>query len=55
MSQYDFDTSHEVTELIGSLKGMKLRHPRQDFDHVVYKEFEVIKFPLWLVMNDTYV
>ena len=46
MSQYDFDTSHEVTELIGSLKGMKLRHPRQDFDHVVYKEFEGHQIPV---------
>ena len=46
MSQYDFETSHEVTELIGSLKGMKLRHPRQDFDHVVYKEFEGHQIPV---------
>ena len=46
MSQYDFDTSYEVTELIGSLKGMKLRHPRQDFDHVVYKEFEGHQIPV---------
>ena len=46
MSQYDFETSDEVTELIGSLKGMKLRHPRQDFDHVIYKEFEGYQIPV---------
>ena len=43
MTQYDFDTSDECTELIGSLKGMKLRHPREDFASVVYKDFNFLE------------
>ena len=46
MTQYDFDTSDECTELIGSLKGMKLRHPREDFASVVYKDFEGYQIPV---------
>ena len=46
MTQYDFDTSDECTELIGSLKGMKLRHPREDFASVVYKDFEGHQIPV---------
>nr|WP_252893820.1 LicD family protein [Veillonella denticariosi] len=46
MSQYDFNTSAECTELIGSLKGMKLRHPQEDFSSVVYKNFEGHQIPV---------
>lgn len=46
MTQYDFDSSDEVTELIGSIKGMKLRHPQKDFSDVVYKDFEGHQIPV---------
>ena len=46
MTKYDFNTSKECTELIGSLKGMKLRHPREDFASVVYKDFEGHQIPV---------
>ena len=46
MSKYQWDDCEEVTELIGSIKGMVLRHPKADFDHVVYKEFEGYQIPV---------
>ncbi|MDU1973254.1 LicD family protein [Veillonella rogosae] len=46
MTKYDFNTSKECTELIGSLKGMKLRHPQEDFASVVYKDFEGHQIPV---------
>ena len=46
MSRYDWDECEEVTELIGSIKGMKLRHPKEDFENVLYKDFEGHQIPV---------
>ena len=46
MSRYSWEDCNEVTELIGSIKGMLLRHPKQDFDHVVYLDFEGHQVPV---------
>lgn len=46
MMRYKWDKVDEVTELIGSLKGMKLRHPKSDFEEVVYVSFEGERIPL---------
>lgn len=46
MSKYKWDDCDEVTELIGSIKGMLLRHPKCDFFNVVYKDFEGYNFPV---------
>lgn len=46
MSRYKWDECEEVTELIGAIHGMLLRHPRVDFDKVVYKEFEGYQIPV---------
>lgn len=45
MTRYSWDNCEEVTELIGSLKGMLLRHPKEDFDQIVYLDFEGYKIP----------
>lgn len=46
MSRFPFDSSAEVTELIGALHGMLLRHPKSDFDHTVDLDFEGRKLPV---------
>ena len=46
MSRYDWDQCEEVTELIGSIKGMLLRHPKSDFDHTVLLDFEGHPIPV---------
>lgn len=46
MTRYRWEDCDEVTELIGSIKGMMLRHPKKDFDHVVYLDFEGHKVPV---------
>ena len=46
MSKYDWDECDEVTELIGSIKGMLLRHPKEDFENIVYKDFEGYQIPV---------
>ena len=46
MSKYDWDDCAEVTELIGSIKGMLLRHPKEDFENVTYLDFEGYKIPV---------
>lgn len=46
MSRYSWDECTEVTELIGSIKGMLLRHPKSDFDSVVYLDFEGHPIPV---------
>lgn len=46
MVRYKWDECDEVTELIGSLKGMKLRHPKDDFDNVVLIDFEGHEIPV---------
>lgn len=46
MSQYKWNDCDYVTELIGSIRGMRLKHPKKDFDKVLYKEFEGHKMPI---------
>lgn len=46
MSKYRWDDCSEVTELVGSIKGMLLRHPKEDFENVVYKDFEGYLIPV---------
>lgn len=46
MSCYSWDSCDEVTELIGSIKGMLLRHPKEDFNKVIYKNFEGYQIPV---------
>ena len=46
MSKYKWEECSEVTELIGSIKGMLLRHPKNDFEQVTYKNFEGHQIPV---------
>ena len=46
MTQYSWQDCDEVTELIGSIKGMLLRHPKRDFEEVIYKNFEGYQIPV---------
>ena len=46
MSKYKWQDCQEVTELVGSIKGMLLRHPKKDFDNIVYKKFEGYEIPV---------
>lgn len=46
MSKYTWDDCDEVTELIGSIKGMLLRHPKEWFASMELYQFETSKFPL---------
>ena len=46
MTKYKWEDCDEVTELIGSIKGMLLRHPKEDFENVVYKDFEGYQIPV---------
>lgn len=46
MTRYAWEDCSEVTELIGSIKGMLLRHPKEDFEQVVYKPFEDCLLPV---------
>lgn len=46
MTKYDWKDCEEVTELIGSIKGMFLRHPKEDFENIVLKEFEGYQIPV---------
>lgn len=46
MSAYDWNDCEYVTELVGSIKGMLLEHPKSDFDSVVYKDFEGHSIPV---------
>lgn len=46
MQRFDWEECDEVTELIGSIKGMLIRHPKADFDSVVYRPFEGYELPV---------
>lgn len=46
MSRYAWKDCEEVTELIGALHGMVLRHKKEDFENVVYREFEGHQLPV---------
>lgn len=53
MARFSWEKCSEVTELIGSIHGMCLHHPKKDFDNVVYKEFEGHQIPV-MVGYDRY-
>lgn len=46
MSKYSWDDCDEVTELIGSIRGMMFRHPKKWFSRAVYKKFEGFDIPV---------
>lgn len=46
MTRYSWKDCDEVTELIGALHGMILRHKKEDFENVVYKDFEGHRLPV---------
>ncbi len=46
MMKYEWDRCESITELIGSLRGMRLKHPKKDFDNCVYKLFEGYEMPV---------
>lgn len=46
MSKYKWENTQYVTELIGSIPGMMWKHPKEWFDHVVYKDFEGYQLPV---------
>lgn len=46
MTKYSWDETTEVTELIGSLKGMLIRHPKEVFSSVKYLPFEDTYIPV---------
>lgn len=45
MTQYKWEDCDEVTELIGSIRGMLMHHPKKDFESVAFIDFEGYKFP----------
>lgn len=45
MSKYKWNDCNTVTELIGSIRGMLMKHPKEWFDHADYLEFEGYKMP----------
>ncbi len=46
MSKYKWKDCEEVTELIGSIKGMLIKHPKEDFENIEYKKFEGYNIPV---------
>lgn len=48
MSKYNWDECDYITELIGAIHGMLIKHPKSDFSFMLYKDFEGSKYP---VMN----
>ena len=46
MSKYSWNDCAEVTELIGAIHGMLLRHPKKDFENVIRKDFEGYQLPV---------
>lgn len=46
MSKYPWEKAEYITELIGAIHGMLLKHEISDFDNVVYKEFEGHMLPV---------
>lgn len=46
MAQYNWDECEYVTELVGSVKGMLIKHPKERFEKIVYKDFEGHKIPV---------
>lgn len=46
MSKYKWEREDEITELIGSIHGMFLRHEKKDFDCVIRRDFEGHKLPV---------
>lgn len=48
MSKYNWEECSKVTELIGSIKGMLLEHPKSDFSSVVRLRFEGYELPVMI-------
>lgn len=46
MTKYSWNQCDEVTELIGAIHGMLLRHDKKDFAEVERKKFEGCEFPV---------
>lgn len=46
MSKYDWDDCAEVTELVGSIKGMLIRHPKEDMSSTIRFDFEDLSLPV---------
>ena len=46
MSKYSWENADYVTELIGSIKGMLIKHPKEDFSNVHYASFEGHTMPI---------
>lgn len=46
MTKYSWDECQEVTELIGAIHGMLLRHDKKDFSEIERKRFEEYEFPV---------
>lgn len=46
MSKYRWEDCLEVTELIGSIRGMFIRHPKADFEQVAHMSFEGHRIPV---------
>ena len=53
MTKYQFYNNNFITELIGSIHGMKIKHPIQEFIQSEYVEFEGHQMPL-MKGYDTY-
>lgn len=45
MTKYSWQECEQVTELIGSIKGMLIPHPKEDFEQVTYLQFEGHSIP----------
>ncbi|MCI9595651.1 MAG: 2-C-methyl-D-erythritol 4-phosphate cytidylyltransferase [Lachnospiraceae bacterium] len=46
MTKYHWDKCKNVTELIGSIKGMMLKHKKEDFENIILLDFEGHKIPV---------
>lgn len=52
MSKYEWKDTDNVTELIGSVKGMLLKHPKEWFDSSIFLDFETEKMPVMKGYNE---
>lgn len=46
MSKYSWEDAEYVTELVGSIKGMMIQHPIEDFTNTIRVPFEHLKLPI---------
>lgn len=52
MSKYDWDDTDEVTELVGAIHGMLIRHPKEAFENIVFHKFENMDLPIMAGYED---